>query len=284
MLLFGFYIDPLYLLIFLITIIISIAAQVFMSSTYKKWSQVLNGPDLSGSEAGYAIVNRTSLGGGAPVPDTPVETPELRKLADLREKGIRTEEEYRAKKRQIKPVKTCDTAVNTSHIDFQRVSGQLTDHYDPRTNTVRLSEGIAKRHSVAAMAIIAHELGHAQQHENHSILISMRNFFVPAVRVSPQIAYLLILIGLIFNLAGAFWLGVLFYALMVLFSILTLPVEIDASRRGRKLLHQAGLMKTEADETGSRRVLMAAASTYIAAAITAVLQLFYFLSFARRRS
>jgi Zn-dependent membrane protease YugP len=278
------YIDPLYLAILAVTLVISIAAQIFMSRTYKKWSQVRNGPDLNGIEAGYAIVNRTALGGGRGVPVTTVETPELRKLADLREKGIITEEEYQAKKGQIKPARARDTAVNTSHIDFQRVSGQLSDHYDPRSNTVRLSESVAGKHSVAAMAIVAHELGHAQQHEDNSVLISMRNFLVPAVSVSPQIAYLLILIGLIFNLAGALWLGVLFYALMVLFSVLTLPVEINASRRGRKLLREAGLMQSEADEKGSRQVLMAAAATYIAAAISAILQLFYYLSIARRRS
>jgi Zn-dependent membrane protease YugP len=281
---FGIYIDPLYLFIFFITLAISIAAQVFMSSTFKKWNQIRNGPDLSGTEAGYAIVNRTGLGGGKPVAVSIIETPELRKLAELRDKGAITEGEYQAKRGQIKPPKIQDTSVNTSEIEFQHVSGNLTDHYDPRTQTVRLSDGVAKRHSVAAMAIVAHELGHAQQHEENSALISMRNFLVPAVSVSPQIAYLLIIIGLIFNLAGAFWLGVIFYGLMVLFSIVTLPVEFDASRRGRNLLREAGLMKTDQDKAGSQRVLMAAASTYIAAAITAILQLFYYISIGRRRS
>ena len=281
---FGLYIDPTYLLIFFITLAISIAAQVFMSSTYKKWNQVRNGPDLSGTEAGYAIVNRTGLGGGRPVSVTTLETPELVKLAELRDQGLVTEQEYLAKKSQIKLPQVSDTAVNTSQIEFQHASGNLTDHYDPRTNTVRLSDGVAKRHSVAAMAIVAHELGHAQQHENNSFLITMRNFLVPAVSLSPKIAYFLIFIGLIFNLAGAFWLGVVFYGLMVLFSIVTLPVEFDASRRGRKLLREAGLMVSEQDETGSQRVLMAAASTYVAAAVSAVLQLLYYISIGRRRS
>jgi hypothetical protein len=89
---------------------------------------------------------------------------------------------------------------------------------------------------------------------------------------------------LIFNLAGAFWLGVVFYGLMVLFSIVTLPVEFDASRRARKLLREAGLMVNEQDEIGSQRVLLAAASTYVAAAVTAVLQLLYYISIGRRRS
>jgi Zn-dependent membrane protease YugP len=281
---FGFYIDPTYLLIFFITLVISIAAQVFMSSTYKKWNQVRNGPDLSGTEAGYAIVNRTGLGGGQPVAVQTMETAELRKLAELRDQGLVTEEEFQAKKSSLNLPKVSDTRVNTSQIEFQRVGGNLTDHYDPRSHTVRLSNGVASRHSVAAMAIVAHELGHAQQHEHNSFLITMRNFLVPAVSLSPQIAYFLIIIGLIFNLAGAFWLGVIFYGLMVLFSIVTLPVEFDASRRGRKLLREAGLMVSKQDEQGSQRVLMAAASTYVAAAVTAILQLLYYISIGRRRS
>jgi Zn-dependent membrane protease YugP len=280
----GFYIDPLYLAIFFITLVISIAAQVFMSSTLKKWNQVRNGSDLSGTEAGYAIVNRTGLGGGMPVSVTTIETPELKKLAELRDKGLVTEQEYLTKKGQIKAPQVGDTTVNTSEIEFQHISGNLTDHYDPRSNTVRLSDGVANRHSVAAMAIVAHELGHAQQHEHNSILISMRNVLIPAVSLSPRIAYFLIFIGLIFNLAGAFWLGVIFYGLMVLFSIVTLPVEFNASSRGRKLLREAGLMVTQEDEAGSQRVLMAAASTYVAAAVTAILQLLYYISIGRRRS
>ncbi|HSG16856.1 MAG TPA: zinc metallopeptidase [Anaerolineae bacterium] len=142
---------------------------------------------------------------------------------------------------------------------------------------------MAGKHSVAAMAILAHELGYAQQHENGWLLISMHNVLVPAVRFSPQIAYVLILVGLIFNLTGAFILGVIFYALVVLFSTLTLPVEFDASRRGLKLLDQAGLMDGEQDRSGSRRILFAAASTYVAAAITVILQLLYYVSIACRR-
>ena len=281
---FGLYIDPTYLIIFFITLAISIAAQMFMSSTYKKWNQVRNGSDLSGTEAGYAIVNRTGLGGGRAVSVSTIETAELQKLGQLRDQGLVTEGEYQAKRAQLDLPKVGDTGVNTSQIEFQHVSGNLTDHYDPRSNTVRLSDTVANRNSVAALAIVAHELGHAQQHEHNSFLITMRNFLVPAVSLSPRIAYFLIFIGLIFNFAGAFWLGVVFYGLMVVFSIITLPVEFDASRRGRQLLREADLMVSPEDEAGSQRVLMAAASTYVAAAVTAVLQLLYYISIGRRRS
>lgn len=281
---YGMYIDPLYMAIFVVTLVISIAAQMYMSRTYKKWSQVRNGSGLSGIEAGYAIVNRTGLGGGRPVAVSTLETAELSKLRELRDQGLVTEQEFQAKRARMDLPRVGDTRVNTSEIQFQHVSGNLTDHYDPRSHTVRLSDAVANRNSVAALAIVAHELGHAQQHESSSILISMRNVLLPAVSLSPRIAFLLIFIGLIFNFTGLFWLGVMFYGLMVLFAIITLPVEFDASRRGRRLLEEAGLMVSDQDVSGSRKVLTAAASTYVAAAVTAVLQLLYYISIGRRRS
>ena len=269
---------------FVISLIIAIAAQVYIKAQYGKWSRVRNGPDLSGLEAGFAIVNRTHLGGGDAAKISAPESAELRKLRDLQSKGIITAEEFEAKARQIEATAKpqSDTKTNTSSIRFAKAAGTLTDNYDPRNRTVNLSEGVGAGHSVAAMAIVAHELGHAQQHESGSALMSMRNVLVPALRFSPSLSYFLILIGLIFNLAGLFWLGVLFYGLVVLFALLTLPVEIDASRRGRRLLREAGLMQTEQDNTGTRQVLMAAASTYVAAAITALLQLLYYVRIGRR--
>jgi len=275
----GFYLDPLYIWVFLITILISGAAQLYVRSAYKKWGKVANGAGVTGIEAGYAIVNRTDLGGSG----LGIEVPELRKLKELQDKGVITRQEYQAKSGQVL-AQASDTAVNRSTIGFERVPGELSDHYDPRTHTVRLSEGVATKKSVAAMAIVAHELGHAQQHENNSFLITMRNVLVPAVRFSPQVAYILILLGFIFNLVGALWLGILFYALMVVFSVLTLPVEIDASRRGVLLLRESGLIQVDQDEQGTRNVLTAAAATYVAAAVSAILTLLYYITIARRRS
>lgn len=163
------------------------------------------------------------------------------------------------------------------------VPGELTDHYDPRDHIVRLSEGNAVQPSVAAMAITAHELGHAQQHQENSPLIVARNFLVPAVQFSPTIGYLMIIGGLFLNLTGLFQLGILVFGIMVVFMILTLPVEIDASMRGMRLLRESGLLATEQDATGARQVLTAAALTYFAAAIGAVLQLLYFMSLGRSR-
>ena len=274
----GLYFNSLYLWVFLITILISGAAQLYVRSAYRKWGKVANGAGLTGIEVGYAIVNRSDLRGNG----LEVDVPELRKLRELQTQGVLSKQEYEAKAAQLH-TRAKDTAVNRSTIGFERVGGELSDHYDPRTHTIRLSEGVATRKSVAAMAIVAHELGHAQQHEKNSFLITMRNVLLPAVRFSPMIAYVLIIIGLFFNLIQAFWLGILFYGLLVVFSLLTLPVEIDASRRGILLLREAGLIQVEQDEQGAKNVLTAAATTYIAAAVTAILTLLYYISLARRR-
>jgi Zn-dependent membrane protease YugP len=274
----GLYFNSLYLWIFLITILISGAAQIYVRSAYGKWGKVPNGAGLTGVEVGYAIVNRSDLGGSG----LEIDVPELRKLKELQAQGVISRQEYDAKAAQIS-AQAMGTAVNRSTIGFERVGGELSDHYDPQSHTVRLSEGVATKNSVAAMAIVAHELGHAQQHENNSVLISMRNVLLPAVRLSPMIAYVLIFIGFIFNLIQAFWLGILFYGLLVIFSVLTLPVEIDASRRGIQLLREAGLIQVAQDEKGASRVLTAAATTYIAAAVTAILTLLYYITLARRR-
>lgn len=164
------------------------------------------------------------------------------------------------------------------NVTLERTEGQLTDHYDPSSHTVRMSEGVAGTNSVAAMAIVAHELGHAQQHQENSPLIVARTFLLPAVQVSPTLSYGLIFAGLLFGATGLAWLGVLVFGISVLFMVLTLPVEIDASRRGLKLLEQSGLMATAEDRNGSRGVLTAAALTYFAAAVTSILQLVYYAS------
>lgn len=169
-------------------------------------------------------------------------------------------------------------------IPLQRTKGELTDHYDPGANVVRLSESTADKHSISAMAVTAHELGHVQQYQTGSAWIKARGFLLPALQFSPTISYLAILFGLIFNIVNLIYVGIIFFALMVIFSILTIPVEVNASRRGRRLLREADLMNTKEDDAGSRAVLSAAALTYLASAITSILQLLYYISLAQRRS
>jgi Zn-dependent membrane protease YugP len=173
------------------------------------------------------------------------------------------------------------TALND--VPLQVVPGQMTDHFDPRANVVSLSQGTATQPSVASMAIAAHELGHVQQYQTSSALITARNFLVPAIQFSPTISYISILAGLLLNITGLIWIGIIFFSLMVIFTILTLPVEFDASRRGLRLLTEAGLMQSGEDAQGARAVLRAAALTYVAAAVTSILTLLYYISLANRR-
>lgn len=172
---------------------------------------------------------------------------------------------------------------NVRGVKLEGVPGELSDHYDPASHTVRMSRGVASVPSVAAMAVVAHELGHAQQHQEKSPLIAARNFLVPAVQFSPTIGYMMIFAGLILNITGLIYVGIVLFGIMVVFMILTLPVEFDASRRGLILLQEAGLVADTQDRDGARQVLTAAGLTYVAAAITAVLQLLYYLSLANRR-
>jgi Zn-dependent membrane protease YugP len=276
------YIDPLYLAIFVITLIISIGAQLFVSSTYKKWSKIRNGSGLTGAQIGDQILRKTGLGTTGYYPDSAPQTAQITRLAELQRNGVINADEFEAKKRQLE-LEMSTARASSSSINFQLVPGRLTDHYDPRSHTVRMSEGTAKTPSIASMAIVAHELGHAQQHEQNSIFIKMRNVLLPAVKFSPQIAFFCIFIGLFFNILGLFYIGIIFYGLMVIFAFVTLPVEIDASRRAIVLLRESGLMVVPEDEQGSKSVLRAAASTYIAAAVTALLQLLYYISIGRRR-
>jgi len=168
-------------------------------------------------------------------------------------------------------------------IRIEHVSGNLSDHFDPGANVVRLSDSTSNKQSVAAMAVTAHELGHVQQYQTGSAMIKARGFLLPALQFSPTISYIAILFGLFWNMTGLLWVGIFFFAIMVLFSVLTIPVEFDASKRGLRLLKEAGLLQSESDAKGSQAVLRAAGLTYVAAAITSILQLLYYISVAQRR-
>ncbi len=150
----------------------------------------------------------------------------------------------------------------------------------PRQNVVRLSPPVGQADSVAAMAVTAHELGHVQQYQTGSGLIKMRSFLLPAIQFSPPIMYMCAVMGLIFNMTNLLWVAIFFFGLTVLFSLLTLPVEFDASKRGMAMLQEADLFGSPEEQAGAKQVLTAAALTYIAAFITSVLQLFYYIRIA----
>ena len=162
------------------------------------------------------------------------------------------------------------------------VPGELSDHFDPRDRSLSLSEAVASRPSVASMAIAAHEVGHAAQMAEGSAWMQIRSLLVPAAMVGPQIAYLFIIGGLILNLAGLFTIGVLLFGIAVLFSVATLPVEIQASQKALAMLQETGIITAQQERNGARSMLTAAALTYVAAAVTAILTLLYYITLARR--
>jgi uncharacterized protein len=162
------------------------------------------------------------------------------------------------------------------------VPGELSDHFDPRDRSLSLSEAVASRPSVASMAIAAHEVGHAAQLAEGSAWMQIRSLLVPAAMVGPQIAYLFIIGGLILNMTGLFTLGILLFGIAVVFSVLTLPVEIQASQKALAMLQETGVITSAQERDGARSMLTAAALTYVAAAVTSILTLLYYITLARR--
>lgn len=159
-------------------------------------------------------------------------------------------------------------------VSIEAISGRLTDHYDPRTKTLRLSEPVYQSTSVSAIGVAAHECGHAIQDNVNYAPLKLRGAFVPVANLGSQLSWPLILIGLIIGGMGSTMvnIGIWMFVLVVLFQLITLPVELNASRRAVVLLDQTGILHGE--EVGqTRKVLGAAALTYVAAAAASILQL-----------
>ncbi len=224
------YFDPLYLLLILVSTVIGMVTQSYISSTFKKWSAVPLTTGLSGAQVARRVLDASGL---AAVPVNPV-------------------------------------------------AGNLTDHYDPRNRTLALSEPVYGQPTVAAAGVAAHEAGHAIQHDKRYVWASVRTAIVPVVNFGSRMAFPAILLGIWLQIAQLAWLGVILYAGAVLFQVVTLPVELDASRRALVALNESGAMTPE-QLGGARQVLTAAALTYVGAALVAVLQLLWFMNLARRR-
>ena len=154
--------------------------------------------------------------------------------------------------------------------------GPLSDHYDPRKRAVFLSEPVANGSSVASSAIGAHEVGHALQHEAAYAFFRIRSALWPVVAFSSQAWLFILLAGVLLNVLGLIQVAIVLFAAVVLFQLVTLPVEFDASRRAMSQLAGLGLV-TETERTGARKVLTAAAMTYVAAALAALSQLAYYV-------
>ncbi len=224
--------DPTYILI-IIGVIITMAAQVKLRSTFSKYSNVRNMRGLSGREAAEKI---------------------------LREQGLH-------------------------EVSVRHVRGQLSDHYDPRTKTVNLSDATYNQTSVAAVGVAAHECGHALQHHHDYIPLKLRSAFVPIAQLGSMAAVPLIILGLFMTGNTSEFmieLGILAFSAAVLFQIITLPVEYNASRRAVRVLEDSTIIN-ESEVAPTKAVLNAAALTYVAAVAASMLQLFRLLLITRNR-
>jgi len=161
-------------------------------------------------------------------------------------------------------------------VRVEPVGGKLTDHYDPRTKVLRLSQGVYEGQSVASLAIAAHELGHAMQDQEGYMPLRFRAALVPAVNIGSYLGWILIILGLLLRFTNLAWLGVLVFSGGAVFALATLPVELNASARAKRLLTDAGIIYGEEESKGVNSVLNAAALTYIAGLVTAVMQLLYY--------
>lgn len=172
-----------------------------------------------------------------------------------------------------------------NNVQIERVAGKMTDHFDPRTNVIRLSDGVYGSSTIAAVGIAAHEAGHAVQHAEGYLPNKIRGVLVPVANVGSKISWILIIIGLFLPIQydWVLYLGILFYALSVLFTIVTLPVEFNASKRALQTIDSTNMLMGE-EYTGAKKVLSAAAMTYVAAAFTAIMSLLRLLAIANRRN
>ena len=216
--------DPLYIIMIVPALILSVYAQIKVKSTYAKFSKMSTYRGITGAQAAREI---------------------------LRSAGVQG-------------------------VDIELTRGFLSDHYDPRSRVLRLSEPVYSGDSIASVGVAAHEAGHAIQHAHGYAPLKLRSALVPISSLGSNLAWPLLIIGFIFMAQSLILAGIVFFSLAVLFQIVTLPVEFNASSRALQALPASGIL-SDTEVNGARKVLSAAALTYVAAATAAVLQLVYFL-------
>lgn len=168
-------------------------------------------------------------------------------------------------------------------VEIQQVSGRLSDHYDPRAKVLRLSSDVYGSSSVASIGVAAHEVGHAIQDKESYAALVFRNAIVPVVNFSSSLSWILFFVGILFSYEGLVTIGIILFSAVVLFQLVTLPVEFNASSRALKLLEAQGILyDNEVKE--ARQVLSAAALTYVAATLMAILQLVRLIAISNRNS
>ncbi len=226
---YGYGIDPLYLLVVLVSTVIGLAAQAYIKSTYGTWSNVKS-DGITGAEA-------------------------ARRMLD---------------------------ANGCQNVGIKSIGGTLTDNYNPTDNNLYLSGDNQYGGSVASVAVACHEAGHAAQHEQGYAMMKLRSALVPVVNLTQNAWTIVFILGVALNLAGLTTFAIWLFSFSVLFQVVTLPVEIDASRRGVRYIQESGMSAQQV--RGAKKVLTAAALTYVAAALSSVIQLLYLLARTSRRN
>ena len=171
-----------------------------------------------------------------------------------------------------------------NNVRIERVSGELTDHFDPKSNVIRLSDGVFDSSSIAAVGIAAHEAGHAAQYAESYMPIKVRNSILPVTKIGSYAGIPLALVGFWLGFEPLVTIGLLLYSFILIFQLVTLPVEFNASRRAIQVIDETGLLRSEEEIKGAKKVLRAAAMTYVASlAVTFANLLRLMLLFSRRR-
>lgn len=169
-----------------------------------------------------------------------------------------------------------------TNVQIERVSGNLTDHYDPRTNVIRLSDSVYNSTSVAAIGVACHEAGHAAQYAQSYVPIKIRNFILPVANLGSKLGFPLAILGFFLGFEPLAMFGVIFFAFAVLFQLITLPVEFNASKRALSVIGEVDLLGEE-EKKGAKKVLTAAAMTYVAALAVSVANLLRLILMVNRR-
>ncbi len=167
-------------------------------------------------------------------------------------------------------------------VQVQFVNGKLTDHYDPSTNIIRLSEGVFSKSSIAAVGIACHEAGHAAQHHENYMPVKVRNTILPVCNIGSKVSVPMLILGFFLGFEPLIWIGVGFFAFTAVFQLVTLPVEFNASKRALQVIESNGLLTYE-EKSGASKVLRVAAMTYVAALALTLAQLLRFILKLNRR-
>lgn len=207
-------------IIYIISILITLIAQILVSTSYSRYKKILNSKDYNGYDTARKILDSNGL----------------------------------------------------EDIMILETKGNLTDHYDPKRKVIKLSTDIYHGSSIASVAVAAHECGHAIQDKDKYLPMRIRSAIVPFVNICTRLGYLALLLGLLFNRAPLLEIGIILLLAMLLFQIITLPVEFNASKRALKELEKEKILSSE-EKTNAKSMLVAAAFTYVASVLTTLLQI-----------